>query len=132
MSAAKKEKSPWSGRTSAYEHKHKFPAKLSPEVPEGFRQIWVLDAQWSRCPVEVEAQVKDLWRLHECGNDHYIIKTTLDDLEHEYTDSEVERFNEKTSKWEKGPLKTDLIVRYIKEIAPKIKKDETIFIHWWW
>jgi hypothetical protein len=121
----------WSGRTTAYEHKHKFPAKLSPSVPEGIRKIWVLDAQWSRCPVEVEAQVKDLWRYHERGNDHYIIKTTLDDLEHEYEDAVVDQWQEPKG-WVEGPLKTDLIVKYIRETAPEIKNNDAIWLHWWW
>jgi hypothetical protein len=132
MSSKRKASAFWSGRTSAYEHKHNFPAKLDPKTPEGFRKVWLLDAQWSTCPVEVEQQVKDLWRLFECGNDKYIIKTCLEDLENEYQDSEVERFNEKTSKWEKGPLKTDLIVKYIREVEPAINKKDLILIHWWW
>ena len=66
------EKLPYSGRTSTYEHKHgnaweKTPFAGNPAVTT----MRVVNAQWSNMPVEVENDVKSLWRYCEFGNDNY-------------------------------------------------------------
>lgn len=128
MSKLKKHK--WSGEVTA--PLEGYPPKPHPDTKSGFRPIWVLDVQWSTCPVEVKDQVKDLWHLYEGRNDNFIVKTTLDNLKYEFVDSKVERFNDKIRKWVEVPLKTDLIIQYIKEEAPGLDDDEEFYIHWWW
>lgn len=115
----------WSGWTTCFEH-HRASMRpsgerafegLPPPIPKGtlpaFRSVWILDAQWTRCPVEVEAQVKALWREQELGNDVYIIKTSMRELR-------------------AMKAKANLIVRYIREVNPMIDQDALIIIHWWW
>lgn len=130
----------WSGRTSAYEHKRgDWEKKDISNVVGGLRKIWFLDAQWSTCPIEVESQVEDLWRLHELGNDQYILKTSVNDLL-EYGDNTlVERwinpepgrnFQAGVNGWVEQPLKVDAIIQYIRE--HNIPDDEAVIIHWWW
>lgn len=128
----KPKETPWSGRTTAYEHKDKFPAKLRATTAKGFRKVWMLDAQWSTCPVEVEDQVRNLWTFHEFGNDHYVLRTSVKDLKREYDGCKVNVYNPEKGVREDVPVKTDLIVRYIYEMAPEIRDDEQILIHWWW
>lgn len=100
----------WSGKTSSYHHKwHNTP---NPEdVNKGFRKVWLLDAQWSDCPIEVENEVKDLWDDYECGNDKYVIKSSLSLL--------IEQ-------------KRLVLVQYVQEQCPNIEENELILIHWWW
>jgi hypothetical protein len=117
--------------------KHKWSGEVTAPKPHqnpqsGFRQIWVLDVQWSTCPVEVKDQVKDLWWVYEGRNDNFIIKTTLDNLKYDFVDSNVERFDNKIYKWVEVPVKTDLIIQYIKEVEPGLKNDEQFYIHWCW
>ena len=126
------EKIIWSGITSSYHHKWNTTPN-PPDTEAGFRKVWYLDAQWSTCPIEVENQVKDLWRLHELGNDRYMIKSSIERLlEDGAGDVDVEQWDNENSKWSKGILKTDAIVQWIREQAPEIKDDELILIHWWW
>ena len=132
MTQKKKKDQAWSGRTTAMEHKRKFPAKLKPNTKQGFRKVWLLDAQWSTCPVEVEEQVKALWRFYERGNDYHIISTSLRELATGYENAEVELYNTLSKRWGTVPLKTDLIVKYILEVEPTIGENDQIFIHWWW
>ncbi len=122
----------WSGITSSYHHKwNKTPNP--PDTEAGLRKVWFLDAQWSTCPIEVENQVKDLWRLLSLGNDHYMIKTSLEDLtEYEEDDVEVEAWDDAQSKWSTKRLRTNAILQWLREQAPDIKDDEQIVIHWWW
>lgn len=132
MTQKKKKGQTWSGRTTAMEHKRKFPSKLNPNTKQGFRKVWLLDAQWSTCPVEVEEQVKALWRFYERGNDYHVILTSLQDLKKGYNGVDVELYNTLSKRWGTVPLKTDLIVKYILEVEPTIGENDQIFIHWWW
>lgn len=110
----------WSGKTSSYHHKwHNTPN--GPDVESGFRKVWFLDAQWSDCPVEVEEEVKAMWQNYELGNDHYIIKTTLEDLGYGVED-EVED----------GEPVYPATIQYILEKEPLIGHEDQILIHWWW
>lgn len=121
----------YSGRTSAYAHKHDFDPSvpLSPDTDKGLRKAWFLDAQWSTCPVEVESQVKDLWRCYELGNDRYILKTSIDELLNMVDEgATVKKFVD--GKWTKVPLQVDYIVDYIQQHG--IAEDEQVIIHWWW
>lgn len=114
----------YSGRTSAYAHKHvkwqdkdysqmaeyqtdgeldwhKVPHQAKPALS----QRVVFDAQWTDCPVEVEAEVKRLWRDRELGNDHYYVS------------------------WDSNEMSADypVIDEYLK--ANNVTK---CLIHWWW
>lgn len=122
----------WSGKTSSFHHKWN-DTPNPPDTKAGLRKEWFLDAQWSTCPVEVENQVKDLWMLLEYGNDHYMIKTTINDLlEWETNDVPVRQWDDETSNWKNVKLKTNAIVQWIREQAPEMKDDEQVLIHWWW
>lgn len=122
-----------SGRTTL--HKHKFNNWMeNPIVDEdnkGVKKVWMLDAQWSTCPIEVEDQIKDLWRLWENGNDKYVIKTTIKDLiEDEELKTLVEKWDNDIGNWVEIELKTDLVVSYLRENG--VGDNETVLIHWWW
>jgi len=93
----------WSGKTTAF--------KGDKNTPSGFRKVWMLDVQWSDCPVEVKERVKVLWRDYECGNDKYVIKADLGML------IENEEY---------------IIVQYILEKCPDLDEEEDIFIYFWW
>ena len=123
----------YSGRTTL--HSHKFDDWQTKPVPSdanpGVKKVWMLDAQWSTCPVEVENQVRDLWQYHECGNDHFVIKTKILDLISLQKEGEpVDRWDETQSKWVEGPIKTDLVVQYLREQG--VHDDDLVLIHWWW
>ena len=49
-------------------------------------QTTVFDVQWSNCPVEVEAAVKELWRHFELGNDFYFLpwSTSKENIRQEF------------------------------------------------
>lgn len=123
----------FSGRTSAYAHKFDdWATKDISDVKKAVRKVTILDAQWSNCPVEVEDQVKDLWRHLEFGNDHYYADTTLQDLREmdEDESAETNRFDEKEMEWKTIKLRTNLIVEYLE--ANGVAEEEQILIHWWW
>lgn len=105
----------WSGKTSSYHHKwHNTP---NPEdTKAGVRKVFYLDAQWSTCPIEVEDQVKALWRWKELGNDRYMIHCTIEDLE----------------EWvaEGYDGKIDAITQYLHEQG--VGDSDEVIIHWWW
>lgn len=100
------------------------------------KQHWVLDAQWTDCPVDVEEDVQKLWRWRELGNDNYMLRTTIREIEDwnsgAYTVEEW--FGSETpgeqKGWVKVPLKLDALLAYMK--ATGIPEDENFIIHWWW
>jgi len=98
----------YSGKTSSFHHKwHDTP---NPEkVSTGFRKMWVLDAQWSDCPIEVYEEVQNLWQEYERGNDYYIIEMTLLDVDKE---------------------KYPYIFDYVSSFG--ITDQENFFIYYWW
>lgn len=99
-----------------------------------FKKQWVLDAQWTDCPPEIEEIVKALWRQLEFGNDHFMFRTSARDLAD--WDLENETFEpapelgEHRHKWVKRPMDITPLVEYIKQAG--IPEDEQIIIHWWW
>lgn len=99
-----------------------------------FQQYWVLDAQWTDCPLEVEADVKKIWSFKELGNDKYMWRGSIRDLEdmaelgsdpdysyQEYVEGEG---------WKHVPLNLDSLIAYVK--AQGRADDEDFIIHWWW
>lgn len=119
-------KLPYSGVTSSYLHKHSPEAPNTPDTPAGLRKVWFLDAQWSTCPREVEAQVKALWRVMELSNDVCIIKASVNELL-EMEGQEVKELVD--HEWKSVPLKLDYVIQYIREHG--IPDDELVIIHWW-
>ena len=121
----------WSGRTTL--HKHKFrnwkEYPVTEQDKKGLRKINFLDVQWSTCPVEVENQVKELWGDYELGNDHYIIKTSINELKEIAGDIEYEEVDiyEEPIKF----TETSAIVQYLQEQGITDEEEE-IIIHWWW
>ncbi len=103
---------PWvtySGRTSAHEHKFEDWADKGKNVgADCFPQMRLFDVQWSNCPVEVENEVRQLWRDYEFGNDNYYVK---------WSDSMAEGY----------PLIAEFMFR-----NGYYKSEEKILIHWWW
>lgn len=104
--------SKYSGRTSSYSHKHAGWEERQPDGPKAVRKVTFVDAQWSDMPVEIESIIKNLWRRYELGNDHYILKSSINDLLESDTDSDL-------------PL-----IDYLREQG--VADDEQIIIHWWW
>lgn len=73
--------------------------------PECIRHQIVFEVQWSNCPVEIEEEVKKLWREHDYGNDNYFHE--WDSAEDGYDYPEIDEF-----------LLSKGITR--------------CWIHWWW
>lgn len=99
----------------------------------GFRKIWFLDAIWTDCPEPVIEQISQIWRMQELGNDHYIYKTTLDQLQ-ELHDAKVmtRKWDKEAVKWGEAPVETDLIIKWVKEKEPTLEGDIEFIIHYWW
>jgi hypothetical protein len=97
-------------------------------VPALKRQ-WVLDAQWTDCPPEVEKDIQALWRYHELGNDHYMLRLSVKDLQG-LEGCEVEEWDNEAVKWKQVPLETNSLQAYI--LAKGIPEDEDVILHWWW
>ncbi len=74
--------------------------------PDCIQAVNLFDVQWSNCPVEVEAEVKQIWRDAELGNDVYIYKWDGDDID---------------------PESYPIVAAYLKSRG--ITK---CLIHWWW
>lgn len=126
----------WSGRTSSYEHKRNdwkevpLPEKIK---GSGFKQWWVLNAQWTDCPVEVENQVKDIWQTLEYGNDNFYYKTSLSDLiDLSEEAGTVRAWDDVLCKRIEKPFDVTAITKWVKEQRPEMKDDEEFLIHWWW
>lgn len=126
----------YSGRTSA--HCHKFgdwESKDISDVDPAITQTVLFNAQWTDCPVEVEAEVKVLWKWKEFGNDNFYFNWDRD-KEYWYSPS-FEPFGEKRS-YECEDDEDDAKDAPLSEIFPIIdeylmsKGVEKCLIHWWW
>jgi hypothetical protein len=100
------------------------------------KQQWVLDAQWTDCPEDVENDVKKLWRFHDLGNDNYMLRLSIRDLEEiNLEDNKVEEWfwgetTEEKKGWVEVPLKIDALISYLRN--QNLPDAEEIIIHWWW
>lgn len=133
----------WSGRTSAYEHKHSGWEERDGKKTSSIQIRKIFEAQWSDCPVEVENQVKDYWRWAELGNDHYYTNVSINDLQETHDEKyECEKWvnpvdgkwtdesGNKIAGWLSSTLEVDLIIKWLRENG--IEDDEDILMHWWW
>jgi hypothetical protein len=106
------------------------------DTKDCIQKVTFFDVQWSSCPVEVENVVKQLWRLYELGNDHYMLRRSINDLiELNDQEFEVDHWDDKLwaeekKGWRKVPLKVDILIEYLRSRG--IPDDEEIIIHWWW
>lgn len=102
-------KKEYSGRTTCYEHKHGDIWRETPGAGKDcIQEKTVFEVQWSNCPVEVEKEVRRLWRENEYGNDvHYYSWNDEDD------DSDAEGY--------------PIIAEYLRS-----RGINRCLIHWWW
>lgn len=114
----------FSGRTSTLAHKQGDAWKKSPGAGEEcLSTVRLLNVQWTNCPVEVEDQVRNIWRREELGNDNSYYRTSLSDIDQciEY-DSEDEPIH---------PVNWQLLKDFLISKGVTDPKEE-ILIHWWW
>lgn len=74
----------YSGRTTAYSHKHDGWQTRKCDGVKAIQQKTIFEVQWSDCPVEVEDEVRKLWIDAELGNDRYFYNWVRDDDEKKY------------------------------------------------
>ena len=123
----------WSGKTSSFHHKWNDTPNPEGAADPGVSKVWLLDAQWSDCPIEAYDQVKDLWKMYELGNDNYLIKTSIAELQEMHDTPEeysVRRWVEASRSYEEGPVLTNAIIQYLREQG--VGDTEKVIIHWWW
>lgn len=107
----------YSGRTTASQHKRDDWASYDGPIPAAITLERVFNCQWTDCPVEVEAEVKRLWREIGFGNDHFYYPW----------ESDNDYYNRETKKDTKLGKEFPLINEYLRERG--IIK---CLIHWWW
>lgn len=145
------EKLPYSGRTSAYEHKHGETWKETPFAGSpAVTTIKLINAQWSNMPVEVEAEVIEFWRYCELGNDNYYWQGSIAELDaimESYEDNgeedeeagiEVEYWVSKQPDnpdndhwgWKKKYTTLPYFRQWLEEQG--FEYEEKFLLHWWW
>lgn len=106
----------YSGRTTAYEHKHGDAWKQSLHAgPDCIQQQTIFDVQWSNCPVEVEEEVKRLWLDMELHNNvcYYSWSGWIKNDEYDGPSEDAEAY--------------PIIAEYL-----KTRGVTECLIHWWW
>lgn len=101
-------KTKYSGRTTAYEHKHPDWQTKRFQTTPAIHRATIFDVQWTDCPVEVEEAVKKLWQDYDLGNDNVYFNWDGDDLGAHATHYPI-------------------IHEYLKSNGVK-----RCLIHWWW
>lgn len=110
------------------------------------KKQWVLDAQWTDCPENIEAIIEHLWRYHELGNDNYMLRRSVNDFlemagiidegqDESVVEIEVEQWlwgdtEEEQKGWVKAPVNLKPLIDFIRSAG--IPDDEAVIIHWWW
>lgn len=135
----------YSGRTTAYEHKHEEGWQANTFAgPNALRDVAVIEAQWSNMPIEVEQDVKDIWRYLDFGNDNYYWKTSIYDILEMLKDEghgvglDVERFITPPAGesygdnygWQPYNTKLEYLLQWMEEQG--LEETESVLIHWWW
>lgn len=104
---------------------------------------WVLDAQWTDCPSEIEKIVKAIWHWRELGNDNYMFRATLAEFKAFDTDAydiqyenweelpeEQKALSGRERGWVKRPVIFKPLVDYLVERG--VVDDDEVILHWWW
>jgi len=98
------------------------------------KKMWVLDAQWTDCPPEVEHIIKAFWRQLELGNDNFMFRRSINELKDWELYSEdfvpAPELGENRHKWEKNPCPVEPLLNYLREKG--VGDDEEVIFHWWW
>jgi hypothetical protein len=133
--AVAKEELVLSGICSAYEHKLVKAGQDIPKLAENtlpaVRKAWVLDAQWSDCPVEIEKIVRQLWRLNELGNDRYLLKMSIDDMEEGHDEGDTsEVWKGMPDGWQQEKIDYVKLAAYLR--SKGVADDDVVWFHWWW
>lgn len=80
------------------------------DVPSSVTKKWFFDVQWSDCPEFIEAEVIELWKDFQLGNDNFIKVYTVDD-----------------PMWSED---YPLINQWLKYKG--VSSNEDVIVHWWW
>lgn len=117
----------YSGRTTALAHKgNDWRKHLDVPISSAISQMTVFNVQWTDCPVEVEAEIRRLWREADFGNDNYYFGWKRDSdafwIDEDEFDDDGEIVEQKTL-----AAKYPVIDEYL------VSKGVTeCLIHWWW
>ena len=96
----------YSGRTTAYEHKHKdWQSKGLNVGKDCIQNKTIFEVQWSNCPIEVEVEVKKLWADRELRNDNCYAGWDSEEMAEDY------------------PVINEYLLS---------RGVEKCLIHWWW
>lgn len=98
------------------------------------QQKTVFEVQWTDCPVEVEVEVKHLWRWQELRNDHCYFNWDRDD-EHcfDVTDPHAPKAPEGVT--EEQADEEGVAIRLLYPLIDEFLMSrgvEKCLIHWWW
>ena len=122
-----------SGRTTCLEHRQagdnwKY---IQERGDECIQHPTVLEVQWSNCPVEVEAAVREMWASYEYQNDHVYHAWQMDDVEpdpYEYDLTTLEELMEYEPNEVPDKFRWPLIQSFLESKGLKGR----VLIHWWW
>ena len=104
----------YSGRTTAPEHKRDDWKNNKGPFEKAIQQKTIFYVQWTDCPVEVENEVKKLWRDNELNNNDY--------FDWDATDDDDDNDEEKTL-IERYPVIHQYLIQH---------NIQNCLINWWW
>lgn len=99
-------------------------------------KMWVLDAQWTDLPKDIEDIISNLWGYHGLGNDNYMLRRSINNFVDQEKDGfECEQWfwgetQEEQKGWVVSSCSLQPLIDYLRE--KEIPDDEEIIIHWWW
>jgi len=104
------------------------------EHPPALQKEWVLRSTWTDCPVEIQEIIGRLWSMRDLGNDNYVYKTTIEDLEELQAESaegeaEWEVWKDEDG-WVNEPVQVGSLISYLQALG--VQPKEAIMIHHWW
>lgn len=125
----------YSGRTTS--HAHKSDSWKNADVsgsPSAIQQKTVFEVQWTDCPVEVEAEVRHLWRWMELGNDNFYFSWDREegyclDLSDKSAPPRPEGVTDEQAEEEGVAIR--ILYPLIDEFLMSRGVKECL-IHWWW
>lgn len=99
----------WCGKTGSYHHKHNDTPNPK-ETPKALVKTWVLNAQWSDCPIEVQEEVARVYSDSDNLYNNSYWKMTLHELICDFP----------------------IIAQYLIEQDLNIELNDIILINYWW